>query len=133
VIDGIKGVKYFEDCLTWNIDGSIGKIFYRQGRFALSEKVIPLILQEKYKHFNQLYLKYIMENELAIKNFGFTNKAGKSKIQNIQIKIPITSTSEFDLPKQKAIAEKYRKIEEIKNNIQAELKKIENIKVDVGL
>ena len=37
------------------------------------------------------------------------------------------------LQKQKEIAEKYRKIEEIKRNIKAELEKIDNIKVDIGL
>ncbi|UCM93428.1 MAG: restriction endonuclease subunit S [Rickettsia endosymbiont of Cimex lectularius] len=131
--DNLKGVKYFEDCLTWNIDGSIGKIFLRLNRFSLSEKVIPLILRDKFKDCNKLYLKYTIENELTTKNFGFANKAGKSKIKNIEIKIPITVTGEFDLLKQKEIAEKYRKIEEIKNNIKRELEKIENIKVDIGL
>ncbi|MCC8416923.1 MAG: hypothetical protein LN575_06325, partial [Rickettsia endosymbiont of Gnoriste bilineata] len=32
--------------------------------------------------------------------------------------IPITTAGEFDLPKQQEIAEKYRKIEEIKTNIK---------------
>ena len=103
-----------KNCFTWNIDGSIGKIFFRQGKFSLSEKVIPLILQEKYKNCDQLYLKYTIENELASKNFGFTNKAGNSKIKDIKIKIPIDSKGEFDLQKQRDIAEKYYKIEEIK-------------------
>src|SRR5690606_16685898 len=49
VKDNLKGVKYFEDCLTWNIDGSIGKVYLREGRFSLSEKVIPLIVKEEYK------------------------------------------------------------------------------------
>jgi len=131
--DNLEGIKYFKDCLTWNIDGSIGKIFLRQGKFSLSEKVIPLILQENFKNCDLLYLKYTIENELASQNFGFTNKAGKSKIQNIKIKIPITPSGKFDLQKQKEIAEKYRKIEEIKRSIKAELEKIENVKVDIGL
>ena len=90
-------------------------------------------MKENFKNCDLLYLKYIIENELASQNFGFTNKAGKSKIQNIQIKIPITSMGEFDLQKQKEIAEKYRKIEEIKQNIKTKLEKIENIKVDIGI
>jgi len=133
VKDCIDGIKYFENCLTWNIDGSIGKIFFRRGKFSLSEKVIPLILREKYRNCDQIYLKYTIENELASKNFGFTNKAGKSKIQNIQIKIPVDSKGSFDLQKQKEIAEKYYKIEEIKKSIKAELEKIENIKVDISI
>lgn len=42
VADNLEGIKYFDDCLTWNIDGSTA-IFYRRGHFSLSEKVIPLI------------------------------------------------------------------------------------------
>jgi type I restriction enzyme M protein len=133
VQDNLKDIKYFENCLTWNIDGSIGKIFIRLGRFSLSEKVIPLILQDKYKDFDVSYLKYTIENELATKNFGFSNKAGKNKIKDIVIKIPITPLGEFDLQKQKEIAAKYRKIEETKKNIKIELEKIENAKIDIGL
>ena len=48
VKDNLQGVKYFENCLTWNIDGSIGKVYNRKGRFSLSEKVIPLIVQKEY-------------------------------------------------------------------------------------
>lgn len=131
--DGLDGIKYFENCLTWNIDGSIGKIFFRQGKFSLSEKVIPLILQKKYKNCDQLYLKYTIENELASKNFGFTNKAGKSKIKDSEIKIPVDSKGEFDLQKQREIAEKYYTIAEIKKSIKTELEKIENIKVDISI
>lgn len=54
-------------------------------------------------------------------------------IKNVKVKIPITQAGEFDLQKQKEIAEKYRKIEEVKRNLKAELEKIENIKVDIGL
>ena len=73
-----------------------------------------------------------MEKELAKHNFGFTNKAGKDKIKDIEIKIPITSKGKFDLEKQREIAEKYKQIEEIKKNVKAELEKIETIKVDIG-
>jgi type I restriction enzyme M protein len=73
-----------------------------------------------------------MENELATQNFGFTNKAGKNKIQNVEIKIPITSRGKFDLARQKTIADKYKKIEEIKKHIKIELEKIGNIKVDIA-
>lgn len=111
VQDDLPGIKYFENCLTWNIDGSIGKIFFRKGKFSLSEKVIPLIIKDVYKkQLDELYLKYTMENELATQNFGFTNKAGKNKIQNVEIKIPITSRGKFDLISQKTITTNIRKL-----------------------
>jgi hypothetical protein len=134
VQDNLSGIKYFEDCLTWNIDGSIGKLFFREGRFSLSEKVIPLIVKSAYKNcLDKINLKYAIENKLATQNFGFTNKAGKSKIKNVKIKIPITSSGEFGIEKQRKVAEEYQKIEEIRKNIRTQLEKIENTKVDIGI
>ena len=72
VKDNLKGVKYFENSLTWNIDGSIGKVYYRQGKFSLSEKVIPLIIQEELKkNLDLIYLKYAIEMEFSKHYFGF--------------------------------------------------------------
>ena len=79
------------------------------------------------------YLRYAVEKELIKQDFGFSNKASKGKIKDIEIKIPITPQGKFDLAKQKEIAEKYKQIEEIKERIIKELEKIENIKVDIGV
>ena len=131
VKDNIPNIKYFENCLTWNIDGSIGNVHFRQGRFSLSEKVIPLIVQERYKNMLDLsFLKYTIETEFSKHYFGFDNKAGKGKIQHIEISIPINSKGKFDLSAQQEIAEKYRKIEQIKKSISEELDKIASIEID---
>ncbi|MCE8163973.1 MAG: restriction endonuclease subunit S [Candidatus Moeniiplasma glomeromycotorum] len=134
VEDNLRGINYFWDCLTWNRNGSIGKVFYRKGKFSLSTDVITLIVKEEYKDsIDLLFLKYAIEKEVSLHNFGFANKAGKDKIKNMKIKIPITHEGNFDLAKQKEIAEKYKQIEEIKKNIKTELEKIENIKIDIGI
>lgn len=125
VKDNLKDVKYFENCLTWNIDGSIGKSYYRKGRFAISEKVIPLIIQEDYKNkLDVNFLKYAIENEFSKHSFGFGNKAGKGRIKEIEILIPIDENNNFDSKEQKQIAEKYQKIEKVKSFIDLELNKI---------
>jgi hypothetical protein len=131
VKDKLEGVKYFEDCLTWNIDGSIGKVYLREGRFSLSEKVIPLILQKKHKdNLDLLFLKYAIEMEFSKHYFGFDNKAGKGKIQEIEISIPTDKTGNFDLNLQKQLAEKFKRIEEIKKSISDELEKISSTEID---
>lgn len=105
-------VRYFENCLTWNIDGSIA-IFLRKGRFSLSEKVIPLLVFEELKPFIDLeYLRFCISQSKEISNFGFSNKAGKSRLKEIQISIPIRKNGEYDIEEQKSIAERYKKIEE---------------------
>jgi type I restriction enzyme M protein len=123
-------IRYFENCLTWNTNGSIGKVFFRKGKFSLSADVIPLIVRKEYKDSVDLfYLKYAMEKELMKQGFDFSNKAGKDKIKDIEIKIPINSQGRFDLVKQKEIAQKYKQIEEIKEKIKTELEKIKNTKL----
>ncbi len=64
---------------------------------------------------------------------GQNNNLSTKDLKKVTFKIPITKTGEFDLQKQKEIAEKYRKIKEIKKSIKTELEKIDNIKVDIGL
>lgn len=96
-------MKYFENCLTWNINGSIG-LFYREGRFSLSEKVIPLILKEEYKNIiDNDFLKYIILIQIKKMSFKFSNKMGKGKIKEINLTIPIDKNENFDLEKQKEI------------------------------
>ncbi|MDR0472257.1 MAG: restriction endonuclease subunit S, partial [Treponema sp.] len=132
VQDNLPNIKYFENCLTWNIDGSIGKVYYRQGRFSLSEKVIPLILQEQYKtKLDVFFLKYIIETTFNKQRFNFNNKAGKSKIKDILIDIPIDTSGEFDLFFQREIAEKYNKAEYLKNIVLKELENIKNTMIDI--
>ncbi|MGM8316790.1 N-6 DNA methylase (plasmid) [Clostridium perfringens] len=198
--DNLEGIQYFEDCLTWNIDGSIGKVHYRKGRFSLSEKVIPLklkirykinekaikILREKYctennkdrfilihnklidneKELKQLcnlyglniklssnvakevikvcnkidynfyldkeYLKYEIEKATSILGFEYSNKAGKSKISKVEIKIPFNVKTELpDKKIQSIIGIKYKKIDEYNKQLNEMLKEIKNIKVDL--
>lgn len=132
--DKLKGIKYFENCLTWNRNGSIGKVFLRQGRFSLSTDVIPLIVRDEYKNsIDLLCLKYAMEKELVKEDFGFGNKAGKDRIKDIKIKIPINSQGNFDLIKQGEIAEKYKQIEKIKKKMIKKLEIIESMKTDLEI
>jgi hypothetical protein len=124
-------VKYFEDCLTWNIDGSIGKVHYRNGRFSLSEKVIPLIVKDEYKDtLDLLFLKHTIELEFSKHSFGFSNKAGKGKIQEIEIAVPISKNGTFNLDLQRQIADKFEKIEVIKKSILGELDRISKTEID---
>jgi hypothetical protein len=133
VQDNLPGIKYFENCLTWNIDGSIGKVYYRNGRFSLSEKVIPLLVKEELKgKFNLTFLKYALQNEFTKHSFGFGNKAGKGKIQNISILIPVNLQGEIDIFTQEEIANRYKMIEEIKLSIKQELNKISAIDVEIN-
>lgn len=133
--DNLERVKYFSDCLTWNIDGSIG-IFYRNGRFSLSEKVIPLIVNSAYdKLLNRSYLRYAILAEVMKNPFSFTNKGNKTRLGDILIKIPI-SDDKIDMKKQELISKYCEEIDRkndtlklLKNDIISSVEKIINKQV----
>lgn len=118
VKDNLEGVKYFENCLTWNIDGSVGKAFFRKGRFTLSEKVIPLIFRDEFKEtIDSEYVKYLLEEKALEFGFQFSNKAGKSKIKDIEIPFPVTKEGKLNLERQMEISQKYKELEIIKSKL----------------
>lgn len=119
-------VKYFENCLTYNIDGFAGYVFYRQGKFSLSEKVRPLIIKDDYKeNLVPEFLKYIIEPIFRENRKGRLGDAEKNEytklyidmIEDLKIKIPINKDGTFDIEKQNQIVSKYKVIEEMKKSI----------------
>jgi len=128
VKDNLPKIRYFEDCMTWNIDGSIGKVFIRKGRFSLSEKVIPLVVFPKYKKILSMeFLKYTIENRVIEENFDFSNKAGKSRFKKLTISIPVSENGYFNLNAQNNLSKKYLKVEDVRNRMKEELAKIEQL------
>ncbi len=125
-------VRYFENCLTYNIDGegACGYVFYRTGRFSLSEKVRPLIIFDEYKDkLDPIYLKYVLHPLFLSKVRG--RKINKTIIQDLQIPIPVKENGEFDLKAQKEISEKYKKLEAIKEQVINEIDKVLSITVEI--
>lgn len=111
--DNIEGIKYFDDCLTYNKDGASGMTFYRKGHFTISEKVVPLVIFEKYKCLlDYNYLKYAIEFEARKQQYTFSNKATKITFKKLKIKIPLNDNQEFDISKQFQLAQLYAEIEE---------------------
>lgn len=133
VRDNIPGIQYFEDILTWNIDGSVGKAFFRKGRFSLSEKVIPLILQKKWEGLIDYdFIKYSLEEKAVENGFGFSNKAGKTRIKDIEINLPKKQVSGIDMPdidEQKRLAEKYEQAYVLKKDFVDKLQDMQELKV----
>ena len=110
VEDNLQGIKYFDDCLTWNIDGSTA-IFYRKGHFTLSEKVIPLVLFDEVRPFIDLnYLKFAIIFSPGFSSFDFSRKAGKGKLKDLQVLLPMKDDN-YDLEEQKRLAGIYSEIE----------------------
>ena len=135
VKDNLPNIKYFNNCLTWNIDGSVGKAFFRTGKFTLSEKVIPLILKQNcVGNINEFYVKYVLEKKAVEKGFAFTNKAGKEKIKDIEIEIPLLIKEEKSIPdikEQEKLARKYEELYKIKQELIQSLEGLYEISIDI--
>jgi len=131
---------YYQYCLTWSIDGYAGKLFLRNQKNQKNQKKEEFfftinnhcgILFPKKEKLDLEYIKFIIQPLFFEKSKGYGNKKlGNNQIQDIKIPIPINSKGEFDLKTQKEIAEKHRKIEQIKKSISEELDKIANIEID---
>ena len=120
-------VRYFENCLTYNIDGLAGYVFYHEGRFSLSEKVRPLVIKEEYaSKINPLYLRQVLEPIFRSHVKGRKGENGKneytklntSMIKDLEVVLPLTSSGEIDLVKQNQIVKNSQIILEMKNNIE---------------
>lgn len=121
-------VRYFENCLTYNIDGLAGYIFYHEGRFSLSEKVRPLVIREEYaSEVNPLYLKQVLEPIFRshVKGRKGENdkneytKLNASMIENLEVVLPLTSSEKIDLEKQNQIVQNSQTILEMKKILRS--------------
>lgn len=120
--DNIEEIKYFDDCLTYNKDGASGMTFYRKGHFTISEKVVPLVIFEKYKGMLDYdYLKYAIEFEARKQQYTFSNKATKITFKKLKIKIPLTQNNDFDIAKQRQLAIIYAEIDEKRRYLISQL------------
>jgi len=120
ISDNIENITYFEDCLAWNREGSIGYVFWHNHKFVTNDHQRPMVLKEKYKNFIDLnYVKYVLQEFLLTQGFVWSKTASKEKIKNYSILIPITKNNLFDIEKQHIIAQKYQKIETIKRKAES--------------
>lgn len=131
VKDNIENIKYFDNCLTWNIDGSTA-IFYREGHFSLSEKVIPLIPFQHVSSIIELtYLKYAIMFSSDYSSFDFSHKAGKRKLKKFKVFIPIDVKGEYDIEEQQRLANIYKKIEDQKDSLLDKCRKLKNLTIQL--
>lgn len=125
VADEIEGVKYFENCLAWNREGSVGYVFYHKHKFTTNDHHRPLILKlDFYELINIDYARYAIEDTLLNQGFKWSKTASKEKVAKLTFKVPVTIAGELDIEKQNEIALKLKKVDLIKNKISIELDKI---------
>jgi type I restriction enzyme M protein len=131
----INSFDYEGKYLTWATNGFAGYIKIIDGQFSINGDRGLLI--PKYDGINIDYIKVVLEpilRELAKGRKGdngeneFT-KVYPSMVESVSLSIPILSDGKFDISRQNETAASYRKIEEVKNLLLLELKKIQDISI----
>jgi type I restriction-modification system DNA methylase subunit len=122
--------KYDETLLTWVTYGNSGHILKRTGKFNIGRNNCGL--RAKSKLIDLDYIRFIAQ-PIFIENVkGEKQKSlPQTIVKDIKVPIPITAKGKFDLESQKEIAEKYQKIENIKQAIDDELCKIKNSTIEL--
>lgn len=131
--DGLKGVKYYEDCLSWNRNGSVGYVFLRDHKFATNEDHRALTIKKAYEaSLDKLYLKFEIERQLLLNGFSYLDKCGVAKIKAVPILVPVNSQGNYDIAAQRRLAAVYTQIEEINNDIRRSFDEINSVTVDIS-
>lgn len=124
ISQNLDNVKYFNNCLAWNRNGTTGYVFFHKHEFTTTDDHRPMFLKKEYENnINLEYARISIEN-ILLQRFSWNDKAGKDKVEKIAISIPTHPNGDFDLEAQQYIADKYKKIEEIKALLSSELKRI---------
>ena len=134
-IGRINTYDYDGEYFTWTTDGTyVGTVFYRNGKFSITTHCGALKLKKQYEgHLDYGYLNFILNQTLPNYKFGegSNKRLGIKRMKEISITIPIKDNNEFDLDKQKEIAQKHEKVEQIKSYLIKEIKKIKNLNIVV--
>jgi hypothetical protein len=126
IADDLDGVKYFENCLAWNREGSVGHVFFHNHKFTTNDHHRPMVLKEKYRgKVDLFYVRRILEQTLlSSDSFEWSKTASKEKVKLIAIDIPIMESGEFDIMAQKKIIERIEKYDKIKEQLNEKVSEL---------
>jgi len=130
IIGNIDHYDYETECLTWTTDGTyVGTVYYRNGKFSMTTHCGALI--PKVDNIHLPYFLYILNRDLSkyYAGEGSNRRITVNIIQDVSVPIPIKKDGSFDINKQIEIAEKYKKLEDIKTKLKEEMQILSEVKI----
>lgn len=119
IAEDLTNVKYFENCLAWNREGSVGYVFWHKHKFTTNDHHRPLELKDEFLFKLDLeYLRYEIQKTLLKQGFKWSQTASKEKVKKITISIPILLNGNFDLETQQKIVEKLNVVADLKAKVK---------------
>lgn len=132
IADDLPNVKYFENCLAWNREGSVGYVFWHKHKFTTNDHHRPLKLKDDFLSTLDLdYLRYEIQDTLLKQGFKWSQTASKEKVEKITIRIPALSNGDFDIEAQRSIIEKYNIVNDLKIKAKEYEEQIKNLIVKI--
>lgn len=133
IIGLINTFDFDNNSITWTTDGIYaGTVFLRSGKFSMTTHCGALILKNSVRDISLNFIYSVLKENLKNHAMGEQNKrVTKNIIESVEILIPVDECESFDLQAQKEIAQKYRKVEEMKESINDELEKILELQVEI--
>lgn len=132
VADNLKGVKYFENCLAWNREGSVGYVFYHGHKFTTNDHHRPMVLKEEYRFIINLQFvqKMLQTKLLESGSFEWSKTASKEKVREIEILFPIGKNGKIDFEMQGLIVKRIEKYELVKKSLLEKIEDLSKYKLD---
>lgn len=135
----INEFQYDGEYLTWAKDGLAGFLMYHNGKFSITNHRGILLPTAACKNIDLKYIKIILEpifrrnikGRLGNEEKNEYTTLSKEMINNItdKIPIPVNIKGEFDLEKQKEIANKVEKINLIKKSLINKIDELINVNI----
>lgn len=125
----IKSFDHDLECIQITTNGVYaGTIFFREKhKFSINGDARLLVKQDDLLYYP--YLVQELRKSFSEHNFNWENKPTVSKIKGIELSIPVLSNGKYNFDIQKKLADKDKKIEEIKTIIRQELDKLSQTSV----
>lgn len=125
IADNLDNVKYFEKCIGWNREGSVGYVFYHNHRFTTNDHHRPMVLRKEYEKWIDLdYISIVLQQFLLSQGFQWSKTASKEKVKEMSIEIPVDKNGEYDINQQAAYVRKYRIIQDVQQTLNDYLNKL---------
>lgn len=122
--------KSYKNVLTWNKDGSSGRVFYRETGFVPYEKVKILKIKSEFEEYlDYKFLKFVIESRLLSLGFGFNFKCSMERVLNLQIEIPVDKNGNFSVLEQKKLVKIYEKMATLHAGIKHLYNEIMELKI----
>lgn len=132
IADNLAGVRYFQNCLAWNREGSVGYVFYHDHKFTTNDHHRPMILKDEYIGKIDLhYIQYTLQQFLLSSDaFEWSKTASKEKVKKIAVNIPVDVNGEFDVKMQEKIYLRLKKYDTIKASLNEKIENLVSMQLD---